>query len=60
MSGPTLIYDLANLSAVAEILTHHIDALEFVARGGGRYSLSLGAGVLDPAKSGNLNRWYRW
>jgi hypothetical protein len=60
MSSPTLLYDVSDMAHVAEILTHHIDALEFVSRGGGRYSLTLGAGVLDPARSGNAGRWYRW
>jgi hypothetical protein len=54
-----MVYDVSNLSAVAEILTHRVDALEFVALGAGRYSLTLGAGTLDPARSGLANRWYR-
>jgi hypothetical protein len=59
MSSPTLIYDLLNPSAVAEILTHHVDAFEFLSRAPARFSLTLGTGTLDPARSGP-NRIFRW
>jgi hypothetical protein len=58
MSTPTIFYDVANLSAVAELESHWITAWEYCARDA-RYSMVLpGGSTLDPTRSGVVNRRY--